>query len=61
MKKGRPEIYNRISQRQKLRFLFLVSHDKMSVKKVIFISTKASYEANINYSTAKTILFLYRK
>ena len=61
MSKNRPLIYDRITQQQKFRLLYLISNEKMTVKEVTIIFMKAADDLKINYSTAKTIIFFNKK
>ena len=61
MSKNRPLSYDKITQQQKFRLLYLISNEKMTVKEVTIIFMKAADDLKINYSTAKTIIFFNKK
>lgn len=55
------EKYSRIPSDQKRLLLKRLFIDKMSIKEVRSILVEAALSMNLNYSTAKTIVFVYRK
>ena len=57
----RPNRYSRVSTQTKFRLVMMTYKNGLSIKKVIFNSIQAAMELGINYSTAKTILFFYRR
>lgn len=61
MGKGRPEKYNRITNQQKFMLRRLIVNEKQTVKQVKLALIQAAQAIKINYSTAKTIMFFFRK
>ena len=61
MGKNRPQKYDKITHQQKFKLLSMIFKDGKSVKEVTIIYIQAASSLKINYSTAKTIMFFYRK
>ena len=52
--------YSKITPQKKFHLLSLVLRQKMLIKDVLLVLIKAAKIVDINYSTAKTILFFHR-